>query len=73
MARKNNKKNRRKAAFYGISKFNYETRENLVKGQPSPKKTPTEEDKEVESSLENAWTEVWILKIIIIQTTFRKA
>ena len=44
-----------------------------MKGQPPPKKTPTEEDKEVESSLENAWTEVWILKIIIIQTTFRKA
>ena len=58
MARKNNKKNRRRAAFYGISKFDYETRENLTKGQPSPKETPTDKDKEVESSPENAWTEI---------------
>ena len=54
MAHKNNKKNRRRAAFYRISKFNYEARENLVKGQLPPKKILTEEDKKVESSSGNA-------------------
>ncbi len=54
MARKNNKKNRRRAAFYGISKFDYEARKNLRKGYPPPKKTFTEKDKEVESSPGNA-------------------
>ena len=39
MARKNNKKNRRRAAFYRISKFDYEARENLIKGQLSSKET----------------------------------
>ena len=57
MACKNNKKNRKRAAFYGINKFDYEVRENLVKGQPSPKETPIEEEKKVESSPGNAWTE----------------
>ncbi len=32
MTRKNNKKNRRRAAFYGISKFNYKAREKLAEG-----------------------------------------
>ncbi len=32
MAHKNNKKNRRKAAFYRINKFDYKARENLAKG-----------------------------------------
>ena len=32
MARKNNKKNRRRAAFYRINKFDYEVREKLVEG-----------------------------------------
>ncbi len=68
MAYKNNKKNRRRAAFYGISKFNYEARENLAKGQSPPKETPTEEEKKVESNPGNEWTEVWIPKITIIQT-----
>jgi len=54
MARKNNKKNKRRVAFYGINKFDYETRKNLAKGQPLPKETVTEEDKKVESSPENA-------------------
>ena len=57
MARKNNKKNRRRAAFYRINKFDYETRENLAKGHSSPQETPTEKDKEVESSPGNEWTE----------------
>ena len=57
MACKNNKKNRRKAAFYGINKFDYETRENLVKGRPPLKETPQEKDKEVEPSPGNEWTE----------------
>ena len=58
MARKNNKRNRRKAAFYGINKFDYEVRENLAKGHPPPEETPKEKDKEVESSSGNEWAEV---------------
>ncbi len=57
MAHKNNKKNRRRAAFYKINKFDYKVRERLAKGQPSPEETPIEE-KVVEYSPENAWTEV---------------
>ncbi len=57
MARKNNKKNRRRATFYRINKFDYEIREKLVEGQLPPKET-TEETKIVKSSLENVWTEV---------------
>ncbi len=53
MARKNNKRNRRRAAFYGINKFDYETRENLAKGYPSTEETPKEKEKEIESSLGN--------------------
>ena len=73
MAYKNNKKNRRRAAFYGINKFDYEARENLTKGYPPIVEAPTEKDKEIESSPENAWTEVWAPKITVVQTTFRKA
>ena len=73
MARKNNKKNRRRVTFYGISKFDYEARENLVKGQLPPKENPTEEDKKVESSPENTQTETQTPKITIIQTNSRKA
>ena len=54
MARKNNKKNRRRAAFYRISKFDYKAKENLAKEQPPPKETLIEEDKKVESSSGNA-------------------
>ena len=39
MACKNNKKNRRRAAFYGINQFDYEARKNLAKGQLPPKET----------------------------------
>ncbi len=53
MACKNNKKNRRRAAFYEINKFNYEARENLVKGYPLLVETSAEKDKEVESSSGN--------------------
>ncbi len=58
MTCKNNKKNRRRAVFYRISKFNYEVRENLTKGQLPLKKTVTEEDKVVEYSPGNEWTKV---------------
>ncbi len=58
MARKNNKKNRRRAAFYGINKFDYEARENLVKGHPPLVEVFTEKDKKVESSPGNEWAEV---------------
>ncbi len=55
MARKNNKKNRRRAAFYGINKFDYEIKENLAKGYPSSKEILTEkEDKKVKSSSRSA-------------------
>ncbi len=57
MIHKNNKKNRRRAAFYRISKFDYKVRENLVKGQLPQKEILTKEDKKVKSSLENSWTE----------------
>ncbi len=67
MTCKNNKKNRRRAAFYGISKFDYKVREKLVEGQPLPKETPIEE-KVVKYSPENSWTEVWIPKITTVQT-----
>ena len=57
MARKNNKRNRRRAAFYRINKFDYEARENLAKGHPLSEETLTEKDKEVKSSPGNEWTE----------------
>ncbi len=68
MACKNNKKNRRIAAFYGISKFNYKVRENLAKGQLLPKETSAEEKKEVKSSPRSTQTEAWTPKITINQT-----
>ena len=69
MARKNNKRNRRRVAFYGINKFDYEARENLAKGHPSLAETPTEKEKEVESSPRNEWTEAWKPKITVVQAT----
>ncbi len=57
MARKNNKKNRRRVAFYGINKFDYEARENLTKGHPPPEETLTEKNKEVKPSSGNKQTE----------------
>jgi len=42
MVCKNNKRNRRRVAFYGINKFDYEAREKLTEGQPSSKETYTE-------------------------------
>ncbi len=57
MARKNNKRNRRRMVFYGISKFNYEARKKLAEGQPPSKKTLIEK-KVVEYSSENAWIKV---------------
>ncbi len=67
MACKNNKKNRRKITFYGISKFDYETRKKLAKGQPPLKKIPIKE-KVVEYSPENAQIENWTAKITAVQT-----
>ena len=46
MARKNNKRNKRRATFYGINKFDYEAREKLVEGHLPLKETPTEEEKD---------------------------
>ncbi len=73
MARKNNKRNRRRVAFYGINKFDYEARENLVKGHLPPVEAPTEKDKKVEPSPGNKRTEAWKLKITEVQATSRKA
>ncbi len=39
MTHKNNKKNKRRVAFYEINKFDYKVREKLVEKQLSPKKT----------------------------------
>jgi len=38
MAHKNNKRNRRRMAYYYINKFDYEIREKLAEGQLSLKK-----------------------------------
>ncbi len=67
MAQKNNKKNRRRVAFYEISKFDYETREKLAKRQLLSEETITEK-MVVKPSLRNKWTEAWISKITVIQT-----
>ena len=64
MSRKNNKKNRRRATFYRISKFDYEMREKLTEGKSLLKEIPQEE--KVEYSSENAWTKAWTSKITII-------
>ncbi len=50
-----NNKNRRRAAFYRISKFDYKARKKLAEGQPLSllKETPIKE-KAVESSPKNA-------------------
>ena len=73
MACKNNKRNRRRAAFYGINKFDYEARENLAKGHLPLVEALTEKEKEVEPSLGNEQTEAWRPKITVVQTTSRKA
>ncbi len=72
MTQKNNKRNRRRAAFYRINPFDYETREKLATGQSSPQETPKEETI-VKSSFGNKWTEAWTPKITVVQTTPRKA
>ena len=72
MAQKNNKKNRRRAAFYGINLFDYEAREKLAARQLPPKKT-LKEEVVVRPSSGNEWTETWISKITVVQTTPQKA
>ena len=72
MARKNNKRNCRRAAYYHINKFDYEMREKLAEGQPPPKETYTSEKaKEVELRPNYTWNEFWA-PTITIQTS-RKA
>ena len=72
MARKNNKRNRRRAAFYGINPFDYEAREKLAAGKPPVEETPKKEEV-VKPSPVNEWTEVWAPKNTVVQTTSRKA
>ena len=67
MAKKNNKRNRRRAAFYGINPFDYEAREKLAVGQPPVEETPKKEEDVVKSSPGNEWTEAWKLKITVVQ------
>ena len=43
MAQKNNKRNRRRATFYGINPFDYKAKEKLAVGQPLLQETPREE------------------------------
>ena len=57
MAQKNNKRNRRRAAFYGINPFDYEAREKLAAGQPPVEKMPKKEEEVVKSSPGNERTE----------------
>ncbi len=72
MAHKNNKRNRRRTAYYHINKFDYEAREKLVEGQPSPKETYTSEKaKEVKLRPDYTWNEFWA-STITVQTS-RKA
>ena len=56
MACKNNKRNKRRAAFYRISKFDYEVREKLAEGQPLSQETS--QKKAVEYSPGNTQTEI---------------
>ena len=72
MARKNNKRNRRRAAFYGINLFDYKAREKLAAGQPPVEETLKKEEV-VKPSPVNEWTEVWAPKNTVVQTTSRKA
>ncbi len=75
MAQKNNKRNRRRAAFYEINPFDYEAREKLAAGQPLPpsEETSKKEEVVVKPSSVNEWTEVWAPKITVVQKTSRKA
>ncbi len=74
MARKNNKRNRRRAAFYGINPFDYEAREKLAAGQPPPvEEIPKKEEDVVQPSSGKEWTETWTPKITVVQATPRKA
>ena len=57
MAHKNNRRNRRRAAFYGINPFDYEAREKLAAGQPPPQEI-TSKEKVVKASPKNIWTKV---------------
>ena len=72
MTWKNNKRNRRRAAFHEINLFDYEVREKLAAGQPLLQET-SKEKPIVKPNPENEWTETWTPKITIVQTTPQKA
>ena len=72
MARKNNKKNRRRVAFYSINPFDYEARERMITGQSPPQEIP-KEGTVIKFGPGNEWTEAWIPKITVVQITSRKA
>ena len=73
MACKNNKRNRRRAAYYYINKFDYEAREKLAVGQPPLKETYSDEKaKVVELRSDYTWNEFWA-PTITVQTNSRKA
>ena len=56
MAQKNNKRNKRRAAFYRINSFDYKAREKLVARQLPPKEI-LKEEVIVKPNLGNKWTE----------------
>ncbi len=57
MARKNNRRNYRRAAFYEINLFDYETREKLAAGQLPPEEI-LKKEMVIKPSPENEWTEI---------------
>ncbi len=60
MARKNNHRNCRRAAYYYINKFDYEAREKLAEGQLSPKEMYSDKKaKVVELRPDYTWNEFW--------------
>ncbi len=58
MARKNNRRNRRRAAYYHINQFDYKAREKLAEGQSSSKEMySSEKAKIVELRSDYTWNE----------------
>ncbi len=73
MAQKNNKRNRRRTAFYEINPFDYKAREKLIEGQLPSEVMLKKEEVIVKPSPGNEWTEAWTPKITVVQTTPQKA
>ncbi len=73
MACKNNKRNKKRAAFYGINKFDYEMRKKLTEGQLPPKEIYIDKKaKLIEYRSNYQWTKVWTSIITIVQNYSQK-